>query len=171
MRCTSAHAQERGREPAVCRADVLAQALPQLLRRLPPVSWRTPLQSRSCNHGGFTSPALIGVGECHRAIECLVMHERSRNARGLTPAALVRARSLADRTATFTMHKRTISARSGGCQPPGVVGNRVAGTLTHIFRHSRRTQHQERRVSARCGSGDALARTLSQSRGRLPTVC
>jgi len=41
-----------GREPAVCRADVLAQALPQLLGRLSPVGWRTPLQSRSCNRGG-----------------------------------------------------------------------------------------------------------------------
>jgi len=53
-----------GREPAVRRADALAMALPQLLGRLSPVGWRTPLQSRSCNHGGLTPPSCFA---CTRA--------------------------------------------------------------------------------------------------------
>jgi len=55
----SPHTRSGGREPAVCRADALAKALPQLLGRLSSVSWRTPLQSRLCNHGGLTPPALV----------------------------------------------------------------------------------------------------------------
>ena len=57
--------------------DVLAHALPQSFGRLSPVRWRTPLQSRSCNYGG------------------------------LTPPALGRERSSTGEIATFTMHKRT----------------------------------------------------------------
>jgi len=45
-----------GREPAVATGTALAKALPPLFGRPSPVSWRTPLQSRSCNHGGLAPP-------------------------------------------------------------------------------------------------------------------
>ena len=48
-----------GREPAVRQADALAKALPQLFGRLSSVRWRTPLQSRPCNHGGLRPPLLF----------------------------------------------------------------------------------------------------------------
>jgi len=41
-----------GCQSTVCRADVLAQALPQLFGRLSSLRWCTQLPSRSCNHGG-----------------------------------------------------------------------------------------------------------------------
>ena len=72
-----------GRQPAVCCADALAKALPQLFGRLSPVRWRTPLQSRPCNYAG------------------------------LTPPALGRARSPVDAIATFAMHKRTCTRSGG----------------------------------------------------------
>jgi len=76
-----------GRQPAVCCADALAKALPQLFGRLSPVRWRTPLQSRPCNYAG------------------------------LTPPALGRARSPVDAIATFAMHKRTCTGAAGVSPP------------------------------------------------------
>jgi len=62
LRCTNAHAQERGREPAVATGDALAKVLPQLFGRLSSVRWRTLLQSRSCNSRGTYAPALGRAG-------------------------------------------------------------------------------------------------------------
>jgi len=81
-----------------------------------PACWRTPLQSRSCNHGG------------------------------VTPAALVRARSPTDGIATFTMHKRTSAGAAGVSPPCRVVANRMAGGITYIFGNARPSQRQERRA-------------------------
>jgi len=110
-----------GREPAVCRGDALAKALPQLLGRLLPACWRTLLRSRCRNHGGLRLPLVSVAGEWESnrlSKRCFVNHG------GLTPPALVRARSPTDGIATFAMHKRTCIGAAGvsppcGCQSCG----------------------------------------------------
>ena len=88
-------ARSGGRKPAVATGAALAKAPPQMFGRLAPACWRTPLQSRSRTTGGSRPPLLFA---------------RRSAARGI---------------ATFTMHKRIISARSGGCKPAVADGQRT----------------------------------------------
>jgi len=59
---------------------------------------------------------------------------------GLRPPLLLARRSPAEGITTFTMHKRTISARSGGREPAVVVGDARARMITPRFRQRRRTR-------------------------------
>jgi len=75
-----------------------------------PVCWRTLLQSRSCNHGGLTPPALVR--------ECAFVHRKSR----------------------FFNVERTTCTRSGGREPAVFVGNARARMTTPGFTQRRRTR-------------------------------
>jgi len=48
-----------GCQPAVVRETRLQERFRKVAADCRPVCWRTPLQSRLCNHGGLTPPALV----------------------------------------------------------------------------------------------------------------
>jgi len=62
-RIGTAEPRAAGVSPPSRMGNALAKALPRLRGRLPPVSWRTPLQWRCRNHGGLRPPR-----SCSRAV-------------------------------------------------------------------------------------------------------
>jgi len=60
LRCTNAHAAgAAGVSPPWDRETHSDRRFHNCSAHCRPVCWRTPLQSRSCNHGGLTPPALV----------------------------------------------------------------------------------------------------------------
>jgi len=99
-------------------ASALAKALPHLLGRRPPVCWRTPLQSRSCNHGGLTPPALVRALARRRNCDFSDAQMHIRRSGTCQPAVIVgnaRAKMITPR---FRQRRRTRGAGAAGVSPP-----------------------------------------------------
>jgi len=144
LRQTFTQYQERRASAHRGSGDVLAHALPQLFGRLSSVRWRTPLQSRSCNHGGLRPPLLFRICDCRLAIGRLVMHERSGNHGGLTPPALGHMRS---RIAKVAFPCERLPNRQGNSSPSHLFRRRCfRASQKSLFHRRANDVHQERRA-------------------------
>jgi len=171
LRCTNAHAQERGREPAVCRADALAKALPQLLGRLPAgvlanaVAITLP-QAR----GGYAPRSWLYRRLCSAKVAFSPSSERrAPRAAGVSPPC-VRLTHLQRRFRNCSADcRRCVGARSchrvrattGGLRPPALVPAKMLSCIAKVAFSppSERRAPGAAGVSPPCGS-------LTHSRGR-----
>ena len=157
------------RKPTVRLADALPRTLRQLLGRLPPACWRTPLQWRSCNSRGAYAPR-----SCSRAVRppaelrlfrCTNAHPQERR-----PGAHRGAGSALAKTIPHTFaDDRRAQARSGGCQPAVFVGNARARMTRPGFTQRRRARIRSGGCQPAVCRADALAKALLHLLGRLPT--
>ena len=143
-RIGTAEPRATGVSPPSRMGNALAKALPQLLGRLPPVSWRTPLQLRSPNPGGLTPPLLFARRSPADGIATFAMHKRTcTGAAGVSPPCGCQSYGRRD---YVHIRKRSSLAASGaaGVSPPWFWKRTCTGASAIV------RQTADRRVGGRC---------------------